>query len=219
MRLRLSIGVAIVAMLPPAFAHAHTPGLSTADFAVQPSGEVEALLTFSLATAEPLTGTVLDRNGDGIVTQEDLSAARNDLRAFVSEGVQVDADGSPCDGALQGAALTETDGLELQASYSCPRDPAEIQVTLYYLSMQTSGPSRRGIARIASSVGTVEGVLTGDRRAISLHLPRAEKAHERIRTPPLRLAFVTLATVVVGWLAWSSRRWRAARTTWQNRAP
>jgi len=148
-----------------------------------------------------------------------LAAAREDLRTFVSEGVEVDADGSPCDGTLQNAALTETDGLQLQASYSCPRDPAEIQVTLYYLSTATSGTSRRGIARIASGDATVEGVLSADHRAISLRLPRAEKAHERVRTPPLRLAFVTLAAVVVGWLAWSSRRWRAARTTWQNRAP
>jgi hypothetical protein len=216
MRLRLSTGIATVAMLLPAGARAHTPGLSLADFEVRADGEVDARFTFSTASAEPLAETGLDRNGDGFVTPEDLSAARDDLRAFLAGGVEVAADGSACDGTFQGAGLSETDGLELRATYACPPDPAEVQVTLYYLSTSTRGPSRKGLARIVAASATTEGVLSGERRAISLRLPRVDKGRDRRWG---RLIFLPLAALAVALFALSSRRWRAARTTWQNRTP
>jgi hypothetical protein len=215
MRLHLSTLVALAALLVALPALSHTPGLSIAEFDVHTDGVVEARLTFSVASAEPLAGTVLDRDGDGLVTQADLSAARDDLRAFVAEGVDVAADGSACGGTFQGAALTETDGLELQANYACPPGSAEIQATLYYLSTSTPGLTRKGIARIVSASATTEAVLTGEHRAITLRLPPAEK--RRTSSPP-RLAFFAAAAVILALVAWSSRRWRTLRTTWQNRA-
>jgi hypothetical protein len=205
-----------MATLLPTRARAHTPGLSMADFEVHGDGEVDARLTFSMATAEPLTGTALDRNGDGLVTAEDLAAAHDDLRGFVTDGIEVAADGSPCEGAFAGAALSEVDGLELRATYACPPGPAEMQVTLYYLSAITRGTPRKGIARIIAGGETAEGVLSGDHRALSLRLPRANKPPTR---PAPRLVWVPLAAAVTALVAWSSRRWRAMRTAWQNRAP
>jgi hypothetical protein len=217
MRSRLSTGIAISALLLPPGARAHTPGLSMADFEVRADGQVQARLTFSLASAEPLAGTRLDRDGDGVVTPDDLLAARDDLRAFVAEGVEVAADGSPCEGTFRGASLSEVDGLELRAAYACPGGPAVVQATLYYLSASAAGP-RRALARILSGGATTEGVLTGERRAISLHLTRADRPQARIRTLPSRLVFVPVVGVALALLAWRSRIWRAARATWQNRA-
>src|SRR5258708_27819723 len=48
---------------------AHTPGISTADFDVQPDARVQARLTF--ASAELLASLALDRDHDGIVTDAD----------------------------------------------------------------------------------------------------------------------------------------------------
>lgn len=214
MRLGLFTGIASVAALLTLDARAHTPGLSIAEFEVHSDGEVDARLMFSAASAEPLAETGLDRDNDGLVTPEDLAAARDVLRGFVARGVEVAADGSVCEGTYQGAGLSETDGLELRAIYACAPEPSEVEVTLYYLSTSRSGPARKGIARIVSARATAEGVLTGERRAISLRLPRVEKRRE---SPWRRLIFLPLAGVAIALLALSSRRWRAARTTWQNR--
>jgi hypothetical protein len=213
---RLGTRIVLVALLVlPGSGLAHTPGLTVADFDVHADGQVEARLTF--ASAEPLGGLALDRDGDGVVTSEDVSAARDDLRSFVLSGIEVDADGSPCAAAFRDASLTEVDGLVLQASYQCPNDAAEIEATLYYLTPPDRGRStRRGIARIVAGSEMTEGMLTGERRAIALRLPgRAHAASRKSR----RVAVLLAAAAIVALLAWGSHRWRAARAAWQNRTP
>jgi hypothetical protein len=174
----------------PRPAAAHTPGLSTADFDVEPDGRVEARLVF--ATAEPLRGIPLKDD---------------DLRAFVTDGVEVDADGAACAPTFRGAGVTEVDGLALEASYACPPEPAEIAVTLYYLS--ALGPAHREIARITAGSATSEAVLSGDRRAIALRLPADTHRAQRLR----RARHVTVVTAafavfMAGLFVW---RWRATR--------
>jgi hypothetical protein len=216
MRLRLSTGIVLVATLLSTPAGAHTPGLSMADLEVHGDGEVDARLTFSMATAEPLTGTALDRDHDGVITTADLSIAGDDLRAFVTEGVEVAADGSPCDGSFAGATVSEVDGLELLAKYACPPGASEVQITLYYLSARNAGPVRKAIARIVAGSATAEGVLTGERRALALRLPRVDRNPARL---PRRLAVVIVVGAIAALVAGSARRWRAVRTAWQNRVP
>jgi len=205
-----------VLFLLPRPARGHTPGLSVADFDVRADGQVEGRLTF--ASAEQLGGLSLDRDGDGAVTDDDLAAAREDLRAFVLQGVGVDADGATCPAAFLDAELTEADGLLLRTSYACPSDAADIEVTLYYLSGTPEGrpgrPSyRRGIARIEAPDATMEAVLTGEHRAIALH--RTGKGGVGRRNAR-RAAVLVVAAMVVALLAYGSYRWRSARAAWQN---
>jgi hypothetical protein len=172
----------------PCLGRAHTLGMSTASFEVQPDGRVEAELVF--ASAESFGGNSLDRD---------------DLPAFVTEGVQVAADGKACDPTFRGASMTESDGLTLKASYACPRGVGEIVVTLYYLS--ALGPRHRQIARIVAGNATSEAVLSGDRRAISLRLPvDALRAARQRRGKLLAVVAAAFAAFFLGLLMWRRAR-------------
>jgi hypothetical protein len=178
----------------PRFAAAHTPGLSTASFDVQPDGRVDARLGF--ASAEPLGGTSLDRN---------------ELRGFVLDGVDVSADGVRCAPTFRGATITEVDGLLLEASYACPPpdEVREIAATLYYLSALS--PGHREVVRITAGDATNEAVLTGDRRAIALIWADEPPGKVRRRRGRLLvLVTTTFCAFLSGLFVW---RWRATRNT------
>jgi hypothetical protein len=185
------MGVAIMAAIVlPRPAAAHTPGLSTAAFDVQPDGRVDARLVF--ATAEPFRGTPL---------------RDDDLRAFVLDGIEVDADGSACPATFRGAGVTEVDGLVVEASYACAQGPGVVAVTLYYLS--SLGPAHREVARITAGSATSEAVLSSDRRAMALRLPTSTVHVQRLRRERL-LTMVTaaFALFMASLFVW---RWRATR--------
>ncbi|HTQ47144.1 MAG TPA: hypothetical protein VMI75_30525 [Polyangiaceae bacterium] len=181
----------------PRLASAHTPGVSTAEFDVAPDGHVDAHLVF--ASAEPLNGTPL---------------RDDDLRAFVLDGVDVTADGSRCDPTWRGSYPTEGDGLALDASYACGAGASEVAVTLYYLSALPAG--HREVARIVASGASIEGVLTGDRRALSLRLPAATAgagggapaARAARKARQLTVLTAAFAAFMVALFVW---RWRATR--------
>jgi hypothetical protein len=189
--------VFIALLFLPRVAAAHTPGLSTAQFDVAPDGHVDAHLVF--ASAEPLNGTPL---------------RDDDLRAFVLDGVDVTADGTRCDATWRGSYTTESDGLALDASYACPAGASDVGVTLYYLSALP--PGHREVARIVAAGASIEGVLTGDRRALSLHLPAAAagssggSAADRAARKGRRLTILTaaFAAFMLALFVW---RWRATR--------
>lgn len=197
-RLGIAVVVVVIGLLfLPRLAAAHTPGLSTSEFDVGPDGRVEAHLVF--ASAEPLNGTPL---------------RDEDLRAFVLDGVDVTADGSRCDATWQGSHATQSDGLALDASYACPSGASELTVTLYYLSALP--PGHREVARIAAPGASIEGVLTGDRRALSLRLPAAtaspsgSASADRAARKGRQLTALT-AAFVASMLALFVWRWRATR--------
>jgi hypothetical protein len=166
----------------------HTPGLSVAEFYVASDGHIDAKITF--ASAEPLNGTPL---------------RDEDLKGFLMDGVDVSADGSRCDGTFRGSSVTESDGLLLEATYDCPAGATLIEVTLYYLN--ALGRGHREVARIVASGNSAEGLLTGDRRALSLRLPAtlAPKARRGNQLVVLSAAFVA---IMLGLFVW---RWRATR--------
>lgn len=191
----------------PRIASAHTPGLSTAAFDIEPgTGTVDARFVF--ATAEPLAGLPLDRDCDGVVTEADLKAAREDLRAFLADGVEVSADGSPCPPSAFDASLSEVDGLVLTSTYACPRNAASLQVLLYYLS--ALAPGHREVVRLTAGSATQEAILTGERRVLTLALPAASGARLRHENSVRRLVVVTavFTALMLGLFVW---RWRSAR--------
>lgn len=197
------MGCILATVLSALPARAHSPGLSTGDWVIYPDGRVEASLVF--ASAEALTvrgrgGVVLDRNHDGVVTDEELAGARADLEQFVSEGVGVDADGDACPGRLAGAQLTSGDGLELDAAFTCGKLPRRLTVTLYFLSDLAA--SHREVARIALGSLTEQKLLSPTDRQIALTLPAAPTARSPLARfpwvwgPAAILAFVLAALVV-----------------------
>jgi hypothetical protein len=200
-----SLLVMVLSFLPR-IALAHTPGLSTAAFELEPtSGRVEG--RFAFATTEPLGGLSLDRDRDGVVTDAEVRAAREDLRAFLADGVEVSADDSRCPESFVDASLSETDGLVLTSSYACPRNPSSVQVVLYYLS--ALAPGHREVVRIAAGSSTAEAILSGDRRALALQLPGSEERLRRTRTGRrLTILSAVFATAMLSLFLW---RWRSAR--------
>jgi hypothetical protein len=184
---------------------AHSVGLSTADFSVEGDGSVQARLTF--ATAEPLGGLSLDRDHDGVVTQEDVAAARDDLRAFLLQGVEVDADGSACSASFRDADLSERDGLVLEASFACPRDSEVVEVTLFYLNALPSG--HREIGRMVAGERTASAVLTADHRAMALRVREPLRGQQGASRFSKDRAVILLGAVcLLGSLGWRARRWR-----------
>jgi hypothetical protein len=166
-------------------------GLSTCDLEVAPSGRVDARFVF--ASAEPLRGVLLDRDGDGIVTDAEVDAARDALAAFVARGVDVSADEERCPATFGGATLRDVDGLAVNASFACPEGAEHVTATLYYLS--ELGRDHREVARITAGDVTVEAVLSRDRREISVRSPFAATR------PPLKRRRVRAAIAAVVILA------------------
>ena len=121
------------------------------------AGRVDARLTF--ATAEPL--------GNANPQSE------ADLRAFVLDGLDVTADGARCEGRYEGAAVTELDGLVLEATFACP--PTQPRNRGHPLLPERACPGHRELARMSGPPGSnanVEAVLIGDRRVLALETAR-----------------------------------------------
>jgi hypothetical protein len=197
------IAFVIGALILPSFARSHTLGLSTADFTVQPDGRVQARFVF--ASSEPLGALWLDRDHDGVVTAEDVAAARGDLGRFILDGVDFTADGDRCPATFEAASLSEIDGLVLTARYACPDDADSVEATLYYLSALPRG--HREIGRIVAASATTEAVMTADRRAVQLTLPHSVRTSGRRRVPRSWFA---------GGLVAAATAW-FARGVWQRR--
>jgi hypothetical protein len=179
-------------LLLPRFGRTHTPGLSTANFEVMPGGGVEAHLSFSIA--EPLGRLELNQNRGGRVTAADLSGVRDEVRAFVLDGIDVSADGDRCPATFRDASLVEPDGLVLEASYSCPAGAAEVAVTLYYL--RELPPGHREVARIVAGSSSTEAVLGGERRGLALKMPGGGPSLRR-RAPLVAILALAATTFVL----------------------
>jgi hypothetical protein len=173
---------------------AHTLGVSAATFDVGTGGEVEGRLTF--ASTEALRGLHLDRNHDGTVAAEEVTASEKELSRFVLEGVDVAADGTSCPATFVGAAVDEMDGLVLRTRYRCPEDSVSIGVTFYFLSDLPS--AHREIATLTAGESTTQAVLSGSDRAITLTLPAHARSNRRLAWMLLAaLATATGAVLVV----------------------
>lgn len=133
--------VAVVAVTGRA--EAHTIGLSSGEYAAAGSA-VTAKLAFArgeIAQIAPL----VDVDGDGHVTAAELAGARPQVQARVVDRIRVSADGRPCAGRLTDAALSEQDGLLLEARWDCGRPVARAAVDVALLD--DLGRGHRHVAR------------------------------------------------------------------------
>ncbi len=197
--------MAVMATFYSAPAAAHSLGVSTGTISVAPDGHVDADLVFA---ATELAGAVeLDKTRDGVITADEVAASMPDLRALLTTGTEIDADGSACAVSSEDVALVEGDGIELRASYACPAGAHTIGVTLFFLS-QLSAQHRHALA-ITAGDRIVQKLLRGDSRYASIDPGRPEG--RRTLRPWKQRAVVWLTIVFAAWMSalfvW---RWRRA---------
>jgi hydrogenase/urease accessory protein HupE len=136
-------------------ADAHAVGLSRGDY-VASGGAVMATMVFARGE---LTAAVpsLDANGDGALDDWEVQRARAALEGTVTAQIIVRGDSEECPGTLARATLTEQDGLELVAMYTCRRAPSKVTIELALLGSFAHG--HRHLVRLAAGSAVVDDVL------------------------------------------------------------
>jgi hypothetical protein len=195
----------VMATFYSAPAAAHSLGVSTGSISIAADGHVDADFVFA---ASELAGAVgLDKSHDGVVTADEVSASMPDLRALLTTGTEVTADGTACPPTSENAELVEGDGVELRASYACPPGAHPIGVTLFFLSQLT--PQHRHAIAITGGGRTVQALLRSDSRYASIDFGRSDG--RRALAPWRQRAILWLTIVFAAWMSalfvW---RWRRA---------
>lgn len=199
-----------------AAALAHEVGLSRGSYAA--AGEtVTAELVLSRREAASIVPG-LDADRDGKVTDGDLTAGRAAIQRAIVDRIRVSSEGAPCPGALAKAQLSEDDGLELQATYTCPAAVTRAKIELSLIEDLAHG--HRHIARSAVGTQVTEAVLSRGQRTLEVSgsagaapPPPAKQGHlsmlglglEHILTGYDHLVFL-LGLVLVGG-RWRSLLW------------
>src|SRR5438093_920435 len=134
---------------------AHAVGVSRGEYRAE-GAQVRADLVFArkeLLTALPN----LDADRDGDLSSGEIEHARGELSEWVRRGIVVRVWAGSCAGGLEGAGLTEQDGVELAAVYQCPRQATAFSVRLGLLAELSLG--HRHLVSATSPSQTVRTVL------------------------------------------------------------
>jgi hydrogenase/urease accessory protein HupE len=150
----LALVAALVVALSASRADAHAIGLSTGEYVAKGS-TLRAKLAFARAEVADLVPS-LDANRDGHVTAVEVSDAKPVLEAKVLGALRVRAGGAACSSSLVDAALTEQDGLSIEARFECP-SATTIDVEVALLADLAHG--HRHVARAVSGDTTHDEVL------------------------------------------------------------
>jgi hypothetical protein len=181
--------------------------MSQSEFVVMSDGHVEGQLVFAALELAP--AVTLDRDGDGAVTSDEVTAAHAELARLALDGVEVSADGATCPTKLRSVELIESDGLAFVLASACPRSARRIAVTLFLLSELR--PGHRHAARVTAGERTAQKVLTASSREVALDLPRsanATDAHGGWRRTVLVVATAVWFGFMVVLIVWRYRRAR-----------
>ena len=122
-------GLAILLFLRAA--SAHSTGVSRGEYRAS-GGVVQALYVFSgpeLATTFP----ALDVDHDGKLSAEEVAGDSRGLDAAILQATDVEADGIACPSRFESARLTESDGVELRASFACGRAIQHLSIDCEFL--------------------------------------------------------------------------------------
>ncbi len=156
----MALGAGALTLLAAGPARAHQVGLSRGVYTVD-GAEVAARLTFARAE---LLGLAPELDGDADGARDGvLDAAELDhlgptglalLQTRVIAAVELVADGQPCAGTITRAALTEADGAQLMARYTCPAPPQALTLQMPLLATLAFG--HRHLAQIEQTGAPAE---------------------------------------------------------------
>jgi hydrogenase/urease accessory protein HupE len=150
---------ALLVLLLPRSAFAHTIGLSTGEYTPK-AAAVEGKLAFARGEIAQLA-PALDADGDGHVAAAEIASSKSLLAAKVLDRIEVTANGKRCPAAITDAALTEQDGILIVGRWTC-EDAAAFHVNVALLDDLSRG--HRHLAR----TGNHDEVLYGDARSFEI---------------------------------------------------
>jgi hydrogenase/urease accessory protein HupE len=169
------VAVGVLAMtaasLASGRAEAHAIGLSTGEYTAK-SASVSVKLAFARGEVAGVLPR-LDADRDGHVTALEVEGAKEDLESKVLAKVHVTSGGAACAPVLLGAALTEQDGVSIDARFDCAKAAGSFDVDLALLDDLSRG--HRHVAR-AVGVTTHDEVLFKGHSSFSLTMPVAPAA-------------------------------------------
>ncbi|MBI2834527.1 MAG: HupE/UreJ family protein [Acidobacteria bacterium] len=156
----------------PATALAHSVGVSRGEYQVA-GAAVTVQLVFARAELAAAV-RILDANGDGSVSEGELSRARAAIETAIVRGLEVGASSDSCPGVLEETALTEQDGLSIRAMYRCRLEPATLTFTLKFLGVLSHG--HRHLATASEGPAVVRFVGYAGNPEFELAVPRGATA-------------------------------------------
>jgi hydrogenase/urease accessory protein HupE len=127
-RALLVVLAVVAAFVVSGTAAAHAIGLSRGDYALDGT-RVTVTLTFARGDALALAPSV-DANGDGVLTDDEVGRSAASLRKGIADRIEVRTGDEACAGSATRAALTQGDGLTIQATYACPSASTSANVDL-----------------------------------------------------------------------------------------
>jgi hydrogenase/urease accessory protein HupE len=172
---------------------AHAVGVSRGEYRAD-EATVRADLVF--ARKELLTALPgLDADGDGELSSGEVERAHGDLAGWLRRGLVVRLPSGPCDGGLDGAALTEQDGVELTAVYRCPAPATGFSIRLPLLADLSLG--HRHLLAATSPTETVHTVLFAAQPEMDVSPPSTVAVgSDSIAPSPFRLG---VEHILTGW--------------------
>lgn len=142
-RALLLLACALAALLAPRAAHAHAIGVSTAEYAAS-GAVVRAKMGFARGDVLGMAPEV-DADRDGRISPAELLQGRAAIDGHVVRKVLVAGDAEKCAARLLDVSLTDQDGVEIVAAYTCSMQPSRFEVEAAFLQDLPFG--HRHIAR------------------------------------------------------------------------
>jgi hypothetical protein len=131
------LAAAVLIAWAPAGADAHAVGLSRGEYC-RSGASLAVRLTFARRELmEAVPG--LDADGDGEILPRELAAATAALGERIAGGIEVQGEGGSCGGRLDGAVLTESDGLAIAATFACADGTGALSIHLGFLGHLSLG--------------------------------------------------------------------------------
>lgn len=133
----------VVALAWAQRASAHAIGVSTAEYAAT-GAVVTAKLAFARGDVIGMAPEV-DADRDGRLSPAELVTGRGAIESHVARKILVAGDAEPCAPAVRDVSLSDQDGVEIVATYTCKVQPSRFEIEAGFLAGLPHG--HRHIAR------------------------------------------------------------------------